>query len=571
MSNVLIASLGESPAVVTAMYYKLLEHELSTIDRIIVLHPTGSEIPFGYEEFIMKELQGKGCQLTAEVLPFEDANNWANSYIFLGRLYKLVEECQKNSDNVYLSLAGWRKNMSALMAWVAPLFSCVQGLYHIVPKDERSFKARSATDLFLELAPEEQAKVMHPDLDTLELVKIPFSRDLRIDDEMRSRLLSATDEDLATMPEEAAEAAEFLQDVAEAGSTGRLLEVWVTEHVRDKFEKMCRNNANHARNFQFCFDHMRFPQIFRKVQRSHDTLTWRLGKGEQDSYSQRHNLHWLTFHFFKRGGAKERAVFHTVPHDIKSCPDEKVKDVETVIVSELEVKKGDDYRHLEEIIPSLTFPLEPVMLASDLPRVKGDASNEIILIVPLGTSPMIVTQLYTLLKDDGKTVRRIILVYPERSTAIANNVVRLVKQAFKEEDKTVEIQEMRVQGLRDIDSTEACEKYQKRLEEVVAKALEDDKSYQVELALSGGRKGMAALAMFVAQKKGLPHVYHTLITDEKLDKRVTSETEVPALGPTKVSVTERNDRLFLRAYEGNGPYTKFVLFKVPVLPAGGGN
>ncbi len=35
-----------------------------------------------------------------------------------------------------------------------------------------------------------------------------------------------------------------------------------------------------------------------------------------------------------------------------------------------------------------------------------------------------------------------------------------------------------------------------------------------------------------------------------------------------LSMEERNELLFLRAYEGNGPYTKFVLFKVPVFPAG---
>ena len=80
---------------------------------------------------------------------------------------------------------------------------------------------------------------------------------------------------------------------------------------------------------------------------------------------------------------------------------------------------------------------------------------------------------------------------------------------------------------------------------------------------------MAALAMFVAQRKGIRYVYHTLITDKRLSQEVEQQTEIAALRPMLISDKERNDRLFLRAYEGNGPYTKFVLFKVPVLPAGG--
>lgn len=563
MANILIASLGESPAVITAMYYKLLERELKTIDKIIVLHPTGSDIPLGYEEFIVKELQGKGCLLEAIILPFEDANSEADSYIFLGRLYKLVEDCQNKGDAVYLSLAGGRKNMSALMAWVAPLFSCVQGLYHIVPKDGHTFKAWSAVNLFLELSPAEQAKVMRPDPSSLELVKIPFSKALQVDNETRSRLLSATDDELAAMSEEEVETAEFLQDVAETGTTDRLLEVWVTDHVKKKFEEM---SANYARAFEFCFDHMRFPGIFRKPDRSHDTLTRKLKKEEADTFSRKHKLHSLTFHFFKRGGAKERAVFHTVPKDIKSCPDDEVKDVETVIVSELEIKKGDRYRSLEEILASLTFPLEPTTLATNLPRVKKHLSGETVLIVPLGTSPMIVTQLYTLLKDGGETIRKVVLIYPEGSLAISNSA-RLVKQAFRDEDRTIEIREIRLQGFKDIDSTEACERYQRKLEEEIEKA-KGEKGRQVELALSGGRKGMAALAIFAAQKKGLHHVYHTLITGDKVEEEVTKRTDVAALNSSKISATERNDRLFLRAYTQQRE--NFVLFKVPVLPYGRG-
>ena len=46
----------------------------------------------------------------------------------------------------------------------------------------------------------------------------------------------------------------------------------------------------------------------------------------------------------------------------------------------------------------------------------------------------------------------------------------------------------------------------------------------IDLALSGGRKGMSAMAMFAAQKAGLRYVYHTLIIDESLERKVQHQT-----------------------------------------------
>ena len=53
-------------------------------------------------------------------------------------LYRLLANAQKADDSVYLSLAGGRKNMSALMAILVPLFPCVKKLYHLIDRDENS-------------------------------------------------------------------------------------------------------------------------------------------------------------------------------------------------------------------------------------------------------------------------------------------------------------------------------------------------------------------------------------------------------------------------------------------------
>ena len=178
---------------------------------------------------------------------------------------------------------------------------------------------------------------------------------------------------------------------------------------------------------------------------------------------------------------------------------------------------------------------------------------------------MIVTQLYTLLTYQGSNIREVVLVYPVKVKASAELLVK----AFEDEGKGVECIPKMVSGFDDIDSTDACNAFEKALGEVIDEARKRRRGCQIKMALSGGRKGMAALAMFVAQREEIHCLYHTLITDNGLYDIVEDETTVDELRPTKVSKELRNNRLFLREYEGDGPYTKFVLFRVPVLPAKG--
>ena len=49
MANILIASLGESPIVVTAMYDLLTEQEKYEFEKVVVLRPEGDDVLLGYE------------------------------------------------------------------------------------------------------------------------------------------------------------------------------------------------------------------------------------------------------------------------------------------------------------------------------------------------------------------------------------------------------------------------------------------------------------------------------------------------------------------------------------------
>ena len=166
--HILIATLGESPVVVSAMYDLLTQREGLEIDEVIVLYPENLVRAYG---LLRKALPG-GYNLWPEELPFEDANSWRNASIFLRKLYRLLDACQDRGDTVHLSLAGGRKSMAALMAWVAPFFSHIKHLYHVIDPDEDHFL--TLKELVLGLSRSEQEAAMHPDLDPLKLVDIPF-------------------------------------------------------------------------------------------------------------------------------------------------------------------------------------------------------------------------------------------------------------------------------------------------------------------------------------------------------------------------------------------------------------
>jgi len=583
MENVLIATLGESPIVITAMHDLLKKEKGLAIDRVVVLHPNDTEeqalISFAFD-LIRQVLQDTyKCAVMPEPLPFEDVANEPETFYFLRTLYRLLDSEQKNANNVYLSLAGGRKNMSALMAILVSLFPCVNGLYHVIDSDEGTSRSRfKSIEYISDLPPDEQLSyfsLTDGQLARLKLVEIPYGKQQQVSEEYRARLY--TIRDMAELDDWWAETLDFLdrvEDEEEDAGPGRTLEVLLTRHAAEQFEEMWKYDRTHAREFKFAFERLRFSTIARR--NAHDAYTRKLLPGEHDIYST--NLSALTFHYFKikrkQNTSVERPVFHTIPKDIRHAPD---KDVERVIISELVYKHGDDYPSLQEITNRRGFL--PLQLHPDdtvdkvLNRVKKaeNVPSESVLVVPLGDRPMIATQLYTLLTHQESNICEVVLVYTTKVKAGAELLVKAFEDEGKRIGREIGCIPKPVPGYGDIDSIDACYAFEQTLEAAIDEARKHHPGCQIELALSGGRKGMAALAMFVAQRKDIHYLYHTLIvdTDKNLSYEIEKKTTVDALRSTMVSKEERNDRLFLRAYEGTGPYTKFVLFKVPVLPANG--
>ncbi len=558
MATVLIASLGDSPVVVTAMF-DLLKREKKGIDRLEVLYPGESIALLGYDDLIRKSLEHE-CEMEGIPLDSEDVSGEDAAYEFLHKLYRQLSIHQKNEDAIYLSLAGGRKSMAALMALLAPLFPCVRGLYHILDEDEGKKEDHflSTEQLYkARLEDVDKQRLLFPPHERVKLIPIPYEKQ-RLSDEVRSLLHNPiTNEQLDELWErdaEQAEVVEFYSPLTQSSDEGGLLTVELTRSAIEQYEKL-KGDATRRRRFMTCFKQMRYARRLMSGLRTN--------KEEGPHGSFFYKPLGRTFHFYKSHmHTTERPVYHTEPQDIAATSAAFIK---KVVISELEFKKSGRYRSLEEIVTRPKFSLEGrVNFDRVFPEESG--SQEHILIVPLATSPMVATQLYQLYidlySDRGDKVHSVILVHTQDANVRAS--VEIACDAFKNAGVTCNAASLKEWD--DIDTPKACADYQAFLEQTIRTTRQQNPSCQIELTISGGRKGMAALATFAAQQQGIRHVVHTVI-HERINDKVFEETTVKELKKLERTNNKkmRDDRLFLRAYKDDKD--DFALFKIPVIPA----
>ncbi len=141
---------------------------------------------------------------------------------------------------------------------------------------------------------------------------------------------------------------------------------------------------------------------------------------------------------------------------------------------------------------------------------------------------MVATQLYASIKHQGQAIDEVVLVYPSNHEIIIG--AEIVKKALAlKEEGGIRCRHVRIAGIKDIDSKQACEIYEAALEQEIDRIHIEHPKGQIMLALSGGRKGMAALAMFVAIRKQIPYLFHTLISSDALEEQILKETKVSVL------------------------------------------
>lgn len=555
MAHVLVATLGDSPIVVTSMYDllkdSLIKQQEPPIERVIVLYPTGHNRKTG-RDIIEDALAGE-CTITPYELPFEDAYDEKCCVLFLSQLIAILYACQQQGDMVHLSLAGGRKNMAAITAIVAPLFyRNIKGLYHVIDKRENtsneSFKSiQELEDLYYAENTTRLREAMHPALENLNLVSIPLQNVYPAPESYVQMVLNMTVEQLLKYEEKHPDEAPLVRAIRNEPR----LSVYLTERARKEFEKL--GGGSREQNFRRCFSGMRDPNHL--VKEIHPKLTLR--------------SEYYPMHFYKGGGDAERPLFHTEPDDIVNYPN---SDVKKVVVERLAIHRNKDtyepeikqlerttYRGEEETLHLIDTIYSEMLTKAQAARQRDPST----LIVPMGTVPMVATQLYTLLSErENRDIQEVILLYPGGADSVIT-AVRIAKDAFEFEG--IKCTKKPIQELADIASTKDCETYQKALEQIIVDARQQHPDCHIDLALSGGRKGMAAMALFAAQRTQLREVYHTLIADEALDSRVEDNTQGKAFD--EKTQEQINDHLFLHAYAAQKE--AFRLFKVPMGPLHG--
>ena len=185
MRNVLISSLGWTPAVVTEVV-DLLESEGTKIDEVVVF-PTSSILPSFYALLIdFKYGPYKGeKKIERRDLPFDDIRDERDCEAFREIVEKVIDE-KREEGGVFISVAGGRKTMPLDMMLVARRKG-IREVYHVIAEEMRGISNEfSAIQKIFDLkgiaegkkeAPEEILNFIismcHPKGLTLRLIRIP--------------------------------------------------------------------------------------------------------------------------------------------------------------------------------------------------------------------------------------------------------------------------------------------------------------------------------------------------------------------------------------------------------------
>ncbi|HAG08195.1 MAG TPA: hypothetical protein DCK87_01320 [Desulfotomaculum sp.] len=176
--SILIASLGKSPIVITAMVKALKEIKQINLDEVIVLYPEKAENIKDAFNIIEEQLKKVySLPVTACSFPFSDVSTSGDCYHFLQGIYTILEN--NTTNTIYLSLAGGRKSMSVLMGVLVPFYRNVKGIYHILDKfeDDPKIKNFYLIETLIEYYIDNEdllRQKMFPPLESLNLIELPF-------------------------------------------------------------------------------------------------------------------------------------------------------------------------------------------------------------------------------------------------------------------------------------------------------------------------------------------------------------------------------------------------------------
>lgn len=171
--TVLISSLGESPAVVTEAIDKLEQEEDIRFTQVITLGTNEYEVRQGVD--ILSEHipihYNRRIIYYHDAIEATDVLTEKDNLDYLSLVAKTLKAYRRFSD-IYVSLAGGRKTMSALMALAVQIYGA-KLLCHVVHLCMDQYLQCKMEARHMKRYPEEQTALLHPPLEELEVVRLP--------------------------------------------------------------------------------------------------------------------------------------------------------------------------------------------------------------------------------------------------------------------------------------------------------------------------------------------------------------------------------------------------------------
>ena len=181
MKKVLLSTFGESPAVVTEAI-DALEREGIRIDFYCLLTTKDSDARSALELLIehIPSYYGSRVSLWRIIGSKEEKDYEAYGDIdsqeavigFMKQACGILREIKKLNWEAYVSIAGGRKTMSALMALAVQLYGAKE-LFHVIVED-LEVEEEGKISRLRNLPPEKKIKALHPPAEVVKLVRVPF-------------------------------------------------------------------------------------------------------------------------------------------------------------------------------------------------------------------------------------------------------------------------------------------------------------------------------------------------------------------------------------------------------------
>lgn len=174
-TRVLISSLGDSPAVVTEAIDKIESEDQLAFTQVVTIGTNKDDVRKSYEVLLsdIHTHYNERIAYSHRSIDSTDVSDEKDNLDYLTLVAEALRHYRRFGE-VYVSLAGGRKTMSALVALAVQIYGA-RLLCHVVhlnvdldPALQRKMHAS-----YLKRYPEEAESLLHPPLDELVLVRLP--------------------------------------------------------------------------------------------------------------------------------------------------------------------------------------------------------------------------------------------------------------------------------------------------------------------------------------------------------------------------------------------------------------